>query len=239
MKTHYSERRVGGVPRVAVALSAVLIGVIEASVAHASPEVTLGAGVAVSSKNIPNAEVQAQVHFEDVSVGALVQAGRVVEPVVGGFAAEEGFIIKARLPIVIGLWTSQPIGFNMTLAPGLRYLGSSDRNALAVTADTGFTVRIPIANAATIDTGLLLPVGLDVSPEVTLARFPGLTLSLGTEIGLSDEVSLRLATFLSAPEGYGGDGDKSIVEGFLGFSYRFGAPSPGVPTRTPYLSGSI
>ncbi len=194
-------------------------------------------GLAASDKDYPMGELDYFVQRRAWLLGMQAMAGRLEHAAIQGRAREHGLRFRARIP-VMGLLTQwRRARFDAIVAPGVRLLRAGGFSASSLTLDLGVQATVSIGEDWALHTGVLFPFAMDVNGERELARFPGVTVSAGASYLLSDRWSARLQAYLSAPEGYDGDGEKSIVEVALSFRYWFTRRRPY--RVTPPLSGSI
>jgi len=171
--------------------------------AGASAGHSVQAGVGVANNDIPVTELGYLLHLRRLKLGVVGQLGILRYASIGGTIAESGVRLRGRLPV----W--------------LRLAGQG-RSATALTLDAGLQATVRVGRRVTLATAVILPVAVDVAPTPELARFPGLTLGAGAWVSASPRVSIGVQGFASAPEGYGGDSEKSALEASLGVRVRLG-----------------
>lgn len=155
-------------------------------------------------------------------LGAQLAGGLSRETSIQGMVYDEGTRLRARIGALATVARYEHVEASVLVSPGLRWLSSSEDEALAVSMEMGFLTEIRPTSTFTIDTGILLPFAIDIDPAVELARFPGATLLVGGTYRLSDDWAVGSRLYVTAPEGYGGDSEKSIVEWGVSLRRIFG-----------------
>lgn len=140
-----------------------------------------------------------------------------------GFVYERATRARVRAPLLLSLGGSERLHADLIFSPGLRYLTNEARSTLAATAELTFMAQLELNPLLTINTGASLPFAQDLTNNKELALFPGLALMAGLQLALTDAIALHSQAMIAAPEGYGGDGAKSVVELSLGIRFMFGA----------------
>lgn len=159
-----------------------------------------------------------------VAVGLLTQASWGHKVHVQGFETSNALRWRARVPVSVDLTHGSRARLALFVAPGLRTLTGRDRRSVATSIDSGFTATVFPTDTVSISAGLMFPFAIDVAPQAEVARFPGLVLATGAYWRFGPRLSVGLTGTVSIPEGYGGDSEKYVLEGSLGFRVHFGNP---------------
>lgn len=168
-------------------------------------------------------------------LGAEIEGGSLRNMNIGGFKSPSGERARARAAVLLPIAGADRFWFDVALTAGLRGLWGEGRSAVAVSSEVGPAAHLRLGERLSLSTTSLLPLAVDVSPSVALARFPGLVLGAGAQIDLHERWSLGLAAFAGGPEGYNGDSEKGLGEARL--TLRFDLD--GGTERAPLLPSSI
>lgn len=161
-------------------------------------------------------------------IGFELDVGSTRDITITRIPTDDGFRIHGRIPLLYRFGEQSRFAADLGVAPGIRSLAADDQDAIAITADSFFIGHFAASDALNLHTGLLLPLALDVTDDNELASFPGAGWLLGAEFGVADGFSMLVQGFLGAPEGYGGDGSKSVLEGTIALRWSLdGAPVSG------------
>lgn len=210
-----------------------LLGALASSPAH-----SLTAGASFSDRDFAMGELSYLLHMETLRLGLQLQAGAIRNASVFGQVREGGLRLRVRVPVLIRLAQLSSIRLDSVIAPGYRLLNTEEASASALTAELGLLATFSLHEKWRLFTGFTLPFAVDLNGDNELARFPGITLSAGLLYNWTDRFALILQGHASAPEGYNGDGEKSVFEASLLFQFSFG--DRGTSTAViPPLSGSI
>lgn len=206
----------------------------------AAPGHSLQVGVGVANNDVPVTELGYVLHWRRIKLGVVGQLGVLRYASIAGTVAESGVRLRGRLPVWLRLAevADGRLRADLLLAPGVRRLAGEGRSATALTLDTGLQATVRLGKRVTLATAVILPVAIDVAPTPTLSRFPGLTLGAGAWVSVTPRVSIGAQGFASAPEGYGGDSEKSALEASLGVRIRLGSPRAW-GDAAPLLNASI
>ena len=204
-----------------------LVGQAAASTAQAPPDGQAAHTVSLSMITSDHGPVAARAGWG--VRGSRFGAGLDLGAALAGPVALEGFVLeratrlRVRAPLLISLGGDERLHADLVFSPGLRSLSAPERSTLAATAEVTFMAQLALNPLLTINTGATLPFAQDLTGAKELALFPGLVLTAGLQIALSDLVALHSQVMLAAPEGYGGDGAKSVLEVSLGVRFALGA----------------
>lgn len=212
----------------------------EVTQSERAPGHSLQAGVGAGNNDLPVAELGYLLHLRRVKLGVVGQLGVLRYASIGGTIAESGLRLRGRLPVWVKLAevADGRLRADLLLAPGVRQLTGEGRSATAITFDSGLQATVLAGKRWTFATAMILPVAIDVAPAVTVARFPGLTLGAGAWVRVAPQWSVGVQGFVSAPEGYGGDSEKSALEASVGVRWRWGNPRRS-DDAVPLLNASI
>lgn len=139
-----------------------------------------------------------------------------------GYIVPDATRLRARVPLLLHLGGSSRLTADLVVAGGVRSMFTAERSVLAATADVAFIAQFAVTDSFRLHTGTVLPLAFDLTGGRELAGFPGLAVIAGAEVALSPRFSLHAQGMLAAPEGYGGDGAKSVLEFDVSFRVRFG-----------------
>ena len=157
--------------------------------------------------------------FDGWALGAEIAAGIAKDVAVDGLVASEGSRFRFRVPLMVELASDGVLSADVVLSPGIRYLEAEAASVWSVSAELAFYARVRVAPRLEVLTGTLWPLAFDITGLRELSLFPGAAWVVGTEVEISESLGILVQGMLGAPEGYGGDGAKSIVE--AGVSIRF------------------
>ncbi|MEM6275027.1 MAG: hypothetical protein AAF735_07290 [Myxococcota bacterium] len=161
-------------------------------------------------------------------IGFEVDVGATRDITITRIPTDDGLRIHGRVPLLYRFGDGARFAADLGVAPGVRSLAADDQDAIAVTVDSFFIGHFAVNDGLNLHTGLLLPLAVDLTDDNELASFPGAGWLLGAEFGVSDGFSMLAQGFLGAPEGYGGDGSKSVLEGTIALRWSLdGAPVSG------------
>jgi hypothetical protein len=163
--------------------------------------------------------------FGRFGLGLDAAASWAADVAVDGRVVKDALRLRARVPLLLHFSGSERLAADLVLAGGIRSLSSQAASAIAATADVAFVAQLALSDTWRLHAGTLLPLAFDLTGGRELALFPGLGLLAGVEFNVSPTLSLHLQGMLAAPEGYGGDGAKSVVELGLSLRWRFGDPA--------------
>lgn len=213
---------------VPVMLSALLAGsnvgaqetqTVETSVPGAEQTVFIATGT--SNKGLFTSRVGWGLRSSRFGIGVEVGGGLANDLAIEGLVEEEGIRFRSRVPLIARFDGGTRMAADLVVAPGLRYIEGEGRSATAITTDLAFIGYFSIAPTLAIHTGIILPFAFDITGNRELAMFPGSGWMLGTEFAVTRNISLFAQGSLIAPEGYGGDGAKSVTEATLSIRYHW------------------
>lgn len=157
--------------------------------------------------------------FDGWALGLEFAAGIAKDVAVDGRVAPEGSRVRFRVPLIVELASDGTLSADVILSPGIRYLETGAASVWSVSAELALYARVQVLPRLEVFTGTLWPLAFDVTGLRELSLFPGVAWIVGTEVEISESLGILIQGMLGAPEGYGGDGAKSVVE--AGISIRF------------------